>query len=217
MRKTKIKITIIDYGMGNLFSIARALNYVGADTLITNDPSKISSSDRLILPGVGAFGFGMKELEKRSLIEGINDFVKTGRPLLGICLGMQLLLSKSYEFGLHKGLGLIRGKVVRFKDPKPKGEFFKIPHIGWNKIAFSSENYSKTDSIVRNISSGSFFYFVHSFIALLNDKADTVAESQYGSDRFCSILNKDNVWGCQFHPEKSGKIGLKLLDNFCNL
>ena len=217
MYKKNAKVTIIDYGIGNLFSIERALSYVGADTLITDDPLNIVSADRVILPGVGAFGVGFEELKKRLLIDSIKDFIKKDRPLLGICLGMQLLMSKSYEFGLNKGLDLVSGEVVRFRDPEPGNDNFKIPHIGWNKAEFSSEHSSRLDSILKRIPSGSFFYFVHSYVTVMRDINDIAAESQYGRDRFCSILNKGNIWGCQFHPEKSGKVGLKLLENFCSL
>ena len=217
------KITIVDCGMGNLFSIDRAIGYFDCQPIITSDSSKIASAERLILPGVGAFGKGMHELESRGLVDAIREFVKTERPLLGICLGMQLLMTKSYEFGLHYGINLIEGDVVRFQDPHAQGFSFKIPHVGWNKIvspALKDNGNALGDStwggtILDTTPPNSYFYFVHSYVVMPFNELHILAETEYGHNRFCSVVNKDNLFGCQFHPEKSGSIGLDLLKRFC--
>ena len=219
------KITIVDYGMGNLFSIERAINYLGARAEITSDILKIANANKIILPGVGAFGKAMDELKERKIIDVIYEFVGSKKPLLGICLGMQLLLSESFEFGQHKGLGLIKGKVIRLKEPQPDEVHFKIPQIGWNKIEpakshASSEERQKghwRNTILQGIKPGSFFYFVHSYICVPENAEYSIAESTYGKDIYCSVINKDNVWGCQFHPEKSGEVGLEIYKNFLSL
>ncbi|MBS3067616.1 imidazole glycerol phosphate synthase subunit HisH [Candidatus Micrarchaeota archaeon] len=213
------KITIVDYGMGNLFSIERAINYIGAKAEITSDRLKIANADKLILPGVGAFGKAMDELKERKIIEAVYRFVESKKPLLGICLGMQLLFTESFEFGHHKGLDLIKGRVIRFRDPDPNWVNFKIPQIGWNKIKSPGEepwDYWK-NTILESIPTGCFFYFVHSYICVPENKKYSIAESEYGKDLYCAVINKDNVWGCQFHPEKSGEAGLKIYRNFLKI
>lgn len=216
------KVTIIDYGMGNLFSIERAIRYIGGYPEITDNPTKIASAERLILPGVGAYGKGMHELEKQSIIEAIYEFIKSERPLLGICLGMQFFLTQSNEFGIHAGLNLVKGNVARFKEsisPKP---LLKIPHVGWNsievpeRVTLSKFNHTTlwNRTILKGVNPGSNFYFVHSFFCLVEDTKNILAESKYGEDRFCSVLNKNNIWGCQFHPERSAENGLKIYRSF---
>ena len=206
-------ITIADYGMGNLFSIERAINRIGGMAHITDNPSDIAKAERVILPGVGAFGKGMHELRARRLDEALREFIKTGRPLLGICLGMQLLFSEGAEFEWNEGLSIVAGKVIRFKDPMPDENIFKIPQIGWNRI-LPQGALPWDATILDAIAPGSYFYFVHSFICVPENNAHVLAASEYGRDIFCSVARKDNVYGCQFHPERSAADGLKIYDNF---
>lgn len=215
------RTVIVDYGMGNLFSIQHALMHVGADAVVTADPRVIAHAERLILPGVGAFEQAMQELQKRDAIGAIREFVQSGRPLLGICLGMQLLFTESFEFGRHQGLDLIGGKVVKFQQAEPAGPSFKIPQIGWNRILMpplagdpSGPEERWRATILKGITEQDFFYFVHSYICVPDDPATVLAESEYGLDRFCSATAKGNIWGCQFHPEKSGEKGLQIYRNF---
>ena len=199
-------IAIIDYGVGNLFSLASSLASLGFDAVVTGDPAVIRKADRLILPGVGAFGDAADKLRETGLDDLIRDEVKKGKELLGICLGMQLLFEKSSEYGAHRGLGLLKGEVVPLEgmiDPK-----LKIPHIGWNALS-----YVKPDCrLFRSIREGDFVYFVHSFHAVgCGDSLAATAE--YGIP-VTAVVAKDNVFGCQFHPEKSGKVGLAILSAF---
>ena len=209
-------VTIIDYGMGNLFSIQSVFQKLGVNVTVSSDPQIISNSDKLILPGVGAFQKAMEELKKRNHIEAINEFVSKGKPLMGICLGMQLLFSQSEEFGLESGLNLIPGKVIRFH--KPEENSLKIPHIGWNSIN-QPKNNSRTwdNTILKDLPYGTQLYFVHSYICYPDNKEYFLAETSYGSDTFCSVVNKDNIWGCQSHPEKSGSSGIRIYENFLQL
>ena len=218
----KRKVTVVDFGMGNLFSIVRAIHHVGEDANITGDFSEIASANRLVLPGVGAFGSAMHRLKATGIEDAVKEFSQTGRPLLGICLGMQLLLSESYEFGHHRGLELIKGKVVRFKDPQSNGHYFKIPQVGWAEIEFPTSEKQSTqerwdDTILDGINPGCFFYFVHSYICVPENDQNVLAESNYGEDRFCSVVNEENIWGCQFHPEKSDMDGLQIYRNLLNI
>lgn len=210
---TAKKITVVDEGVANLYSVRRAIESMGGVAEITNDPDVVRSAEKLLLPGVGAFKEAMDELKKRKLDVAIKAFAKTGKPLLGICLGMQLLFSESYEFGTHHGLDLIQGKVVRFQDTK-EGVRFKIPQIGWNQITLKS---SKSVPLLKDIPQKSFFYFVHSYICIPEDAKTIVAESTYGLDRYCAVVHHNNIWGCQFHPEKSGPVGLQIYKNFLSL
>ncbi|GFI62122.1 imidazole glycerol phosphate synthase subunit HisH [Clostridiales bacterium] len=202
-------IAIIDYGVGNLFSLKSSFSYIGKDVLVTGDPEKISDCDRIILPGVGAFGDAAKKLEQTRLNEILEQEAEKGTPILGICLGMQLLFDKSYEHGEYKGLGLIKGNVRPIADVIPK--YYKIPHIGWNSLKLA-----KTKSpIYKYTNDGDFVYFVHSFYAA--DCAESVsAETEYGAMLTASVQNR-NVFGTQFHPEKSGETGLKILRAFCEI
>ena len=199
-------IAIIDYGVGNLFSLASSLASLGFDAVVTGDPAVIRSADRLILPGVGAFGDAADKLRETGLDDLIRDEVKKGKELLGICLGMQLLFEKSSEYGVHAGLGLLKGEVVPLEgmiDPS-----LKIPHIGWNALTFVKPECR----LFRSIREGDFVYFVHSFHAVgCEDSLSATAE--YGIP-VTAVVSKDNVFGCQFHPEKSGKVGLAILAAF---
>ena len=199
-------IAIIDYGVGNLFSLASSLASLGFDAVVTGDPAVIRKADRLILPGVGAFGDAADKLKETGLDDLIRDEVKKGKELLGICLGMQLLFEKSSEYGVHAGLGLLKGEVVPLEgmiDPS-----LKIPHIGWNALTFVKPECR----LFRSIREGDFVYFVHSFHAVgCEDSLSATAE--YGIP-VTAVVSKDNVFGCQFHPEKSGKVGLAILAAF---
>ena len=199
-------IAIIDYGVGNLFSLSSSLASLGFDAVVTGDPAVISSADRLILPGVGAFGDAADKLRETRLDDLIRREVAAGKELLGICLGMQLLFEKSAEYGSHRGLGLLKGEVVPLEgmiDPK-----LKIPHIGWNALRFEKPECR----LFKNIREGDFVYFVHSFHAVgCGDSLAATAE--YGVP-VTAVAWKDNVFGCQFHPEKSGGVGVAILSAF---
>lgn len=205
-------VHVVDYGLGNLFSVERALRYVGAEVKVTADPSAIALAGRILLPGVGAFGEGMDNLKARGLDRALGQAVASGAPVLGICLGMQLLMSAGEEMGVHQGLGLIKGKVVRFPDPLPDGPQYKIPHIGWNGIYPAKAGWKGT--ILDGLKAGDSMYFVHSYVVAPEDPSCVLAETTYGSLAFCSAIKKDNLSGCQFHPEKSGSIGLEIYRNF---
>lgn len=199
-------IAIIDYGVGNLFSLTSSFKKIGVDVVATADKEVIKSADKLILPGVGAFADAIKKLRDSGLDRVIIDEAKKGKKIMGICLGMQLLFEKSYEYGEHNGLGLLKGKVVPMENRIPAN--LKIPHIGWNALDFRRES-----EIFRYINDGDFVYFVHSFYA---DECDdsVIAASKYGAE-ITAAVQKENVYGCQFHPEKSGGVGLNILKAFC--
>ena len=202
-------IAIIDYGVGNLFSLKSSFGYIGQDAIVTSDKTEIENADRIILPGVGAFGDAAAKLRNTGLCEIVLNEVKKGKLMLGICLGMQLLFEKSYEFGEHDGLGLIKGDVVPISDVIPKD--FKIPHIGWNKLCFKGEK----SRIFKYINDGDFVYFVHSYYGA-NCEGFVSATTEYGAELTASVEN-GNVFGCQFHPEKSGSVGLDILKAFCEI
>jgi len=208
---SSLRITIVDYGLGNIFNILRAVEYLGYKACFSSKYNDIINSDFLILPGVGAFEDGMIALKEKGLVEIIQEYVNQNKPLLGVCLGMQLLMSTSEEFGRHEGLNLINGEVVHFPKAKRKGMFYKIPHIGWNKIQLNSINRKNNsrEMVLREINHNSFYYFTHSFIVQPNSHENCVALSNYGGIEFCSVINKGKIWGCQFHPELSGVDGLK--------
>ena len=199
-------VAIVDYGVGNLFSLKSSLGSIGADVIVTSNPDEIRSADHILLPGVGAFEDAAKKLFDSGLGDVIIEQASKGKKLLGICLGMQLLFEKSFEYGEHKGLGLIKGEIRPIKDVIPQE--LKIPHIGWNSLDFTKEN-----ELFRYIKNGDFVYFVHSFYATSCDEA-VIATSEYGAPLTAAVANK-NIYGCQFHPEKSGDVGLKILKAFC--
>ena len=208
------KITIIDYGCGNILNLARAIKFIGYEVDITHDKNKIINSSYVILPGVGAFGNAMKQIEKYNLHNTILEYAKSNKPLLGICLGMQILLTVSYEFGVHKGLGLIEGKVIKISNEKNKE--IKIPHMGWNEIYPNNKKEWK-NKILKNSSIGKSFYFVHSFVCITKDYDSTIAVCNYSDISIPAVVATGNVFGCQFHPEKSADNGLAVLKNFCEL
>ncbi len=206
------RIAVIDYDMGNLRSVQKGFEKVGASAVVTRDPALIADSTHVVLPGVGAFRDCMKNLERYGLIEPIIKGIESGKPFLGICLGLQLLFEESEEFGTHRGLGVIKGKVVRFPPHmKVEGEKLKVPHMGWNDISIK-----KPSPFLRDIPDGSYLYFVHSYYCVPEDRSTVLTTTFYGLD-FASGIAKDNIIACQFHPEKSQKVGLKLLENFSML
>lgn len=200
-------IAVIDYGVGNLFSLKSSLAAIGAKALVTSDPELIKSADRIILPGVGAFEDAAEKLSSAGLAELVISEAKKGKPTLGICLGMQLLFEKSYEYGEHKGLGLIKGAVRPLEGAI--SESLKIPHMGWNALKIKD----KACSLFKYINDGDFVYFVHSYYATECDEAVT-ATADYGV-LVTAAVARGNVFGCQFHPEKSGETGLNILRAFC--
>ena len=203
-------IVIIDYGMGNLKSVRNALNYLGIENEISANPDKIRNADALILPGVGAFPDAMETIEKLKLDKVIKEEISKGKYLLGICLGMQLLFEKGYE-GLEKnGLGLLKGSIVKMKDDKENN--IKIPHIGWNNL-----KYNRHDELFNDIDEGKYVYYVHSYFAQGYNDEDLVAYSEYGENKIPGLVRCKNVIGAQFHPEKSGTVGLNILKNFGEL
>ena len=209
------KITIIDYGCGNILNLARAIKFIGYEVDITHDKNKIINSSYVILPGVGAFGNAMKQIEKYNLHNTILEYAKSNKPLLGICLGMQILLTVSYEFGVHKGLGLIEGKVIKISNEKNKE--IKIPHMGWNEIYPNNNKKEWKNKILKNSSIGKSFYFVHSFVCITKDYDSTIAVCNYSDISIPAVVATGNVFGCQFHPEKSADNGLDVLKNFCEI
>jgi imidazole glycerol-phosphate synthase subunit HisH len=203
-------IGIIDYGMGNLFSVSKALERLNVPYFISDESEKLMNANGLILPGVGSFRDAMLRLNEYGLSEMIRQFAKTGKPLLGICLGMQLLFEDSEENGLTKGIGLLSGHIVRFPGRTNEGLDYKVPHMGWNIL-----NFKRPTTILNNISE-SHVYFVHSYYVQTNDKEVLIASSDYHIE-VPAVVGKDNIFGMQFHPEKSSKLGMQLLKNFSEL
>ncbi|MGA2192647.1 MAG: imidazole glycerol phosphate synthase subunit HisH [Nitrospirota bacterium] len=203
-------IAIIDYGMGNLRSVQKGFLRVGHDAVVTSDPAAILSADRVVLPGVGAFADCMKNLTALGLVDTVHKVIESGRPFMGICLGLQLLFEESEEFGVHKGLGVLTGRVIRFpvKVANNAEQLYKIPHMGWNKI-----NIKGHAPHFQDIPDGSYFYFVHSYYVSPQDPAVIATTTDYGVE-FVSSVWKDNVFATQFHPEKSQDMGLRILKRF---
>lgn len=208
-------VTVIDYDCGNLFSVSRAIEISGKSFELTSKPEKIACADRLLLPGVGAFGSARSALDERGLIDPIYDFVKTGRPFLGICLGMQLLFDSSEEFGENEGLGLISGKVANISSYHKDGQRRRIPNIGWRPIKPPSPDRWKS-TILSNTLPNSYMYFVHSFAGVPNFSDDILAVTQYDGIELCAAVSRDNITGVQFHPEKSAEDGLSLISAFAH-
>lgn len=199
-------IAIVDYGVGNLFSLKSSFAFIGADAVVSSDSAVLRKADKIVLPGVGAFGDAADKLRATGLDKVVIDEAKNGKPLLGICLGMQLLFDKSYEFGTHDGLGLIPGEIRPIADVIPTD--YKIPHIGWNALHLRGSS-----PIFKNIKDNDFVYFVHSFYGANCDES-VIATAEYGAELTAAVA-KSNVYGCQFHPEKSGNVGMKILRAFC--
>jgi imidazole glycerol-phosphate synthase subunit HisH len=211
------EVAVVDYGLGNLLSVRRGLEHCGATVTVTSDPDTILSASRVVLPGVGAFAHGMAELHSRGLDTVVRKVVAQGSILLGICLGMQMLLNESEEFGNTKGLGIISGSVVPIF-PTSKNDFSqKIPHIGWNNLVLPQGIENWKGNLLQEISPGESVYFVHSFMAVPKNPKHCIANCLYGEISVPATIGRDNIYGCQFHPEKSGEVGLKILNRFLSL
>ena len=202
-------LAIIDYGVGNLFSLQCSLNKIGVENVVTSDVEVIKNADRIILPGVGAFGDAVKKLHESGMFEVVIEEAKKGKPLMGICLGMQMLFEKSYEYGEYEGLGLVKGEIVPLKGRIP--EELDIPHMGWNALKL----HNGKNELFKYINEGDCVYFVHSYFGVECEEA-LIASAEYGIDVTAAVA-KNNVYGCQFHPEKSGDVGLKILKAFCEI
>jgi len=205
VKKGKTMIAIIDYGAGNLHSVQKAIEFVGGQAQITNNAEQILTAEKAILPGVGAFKDGMDGLRANNLVPVIQEFAQSGKPLLGICLGMQLFFEEGLEHGKHAGLGLLPGRVLGFAF---EDNSLKIPQIGWNSLQFERES-----PLIEEISEGSYVYFNHGYYCVPSNPAHRLARTEYGIE-FASIVNAENIYGVQFHPEKSQKVGLQILRNF---
>jgi glutamine amidotransferase len=200
-------IAIIDYQMGNLRSVQKGFEHVGHQAIITSDPNELARADKIVLPGVGAFGDAMAELKRRALVEPIRQAVDTGKPFLGICLGLQLLFDTGYENGRHEGLGILPGECVRFELPAG----YKVPHMGWNQLSIR-----RPAPLLAGVNDGVHCYFVHSYYVVPRDSAVVATETSYHAP-FCSMVWRDNLFATQFHPEKSQQTGLRMLKNFAEL
>ena len=201
-------IAIIDYGVGNLFSLVSSFKAIGVEAVITDREEVIRAADKLILPGVGAFGDARRKLAETGMDKLVLQEAETGKPIMGVCLGMQLLFEKGYEYGVHDGLGLLKGEVISMEGVVPAD--YKIPHIGWNGLIFKQEN-----PLFRYIKDGDFVYFVHSYY-VKNCDDSLLATTEYGPELTAAVA-KGNIYGCQFHPEKSGEVGLNILRGFAEL
>jgi glutamine amidotransferase len=198
-------IVIVDYGVGNLRSVQKALERVGAAAVVSGDPAALDAARAVVLPGVGAFGDGMANLQARQLVAPLRRQVAAGKPLLGICLGMQLLFDESEEMGRHRGLGLLPGRVLHF----PESEL-KVPHVGWNRLRV------RGDGLLAGVDDGAYAYFVHSYYVRPEQPGDVLATTEYGLE-FAAVVGRGAIWGAQFHPEKSQEVGLQILANFVSL
>ncbi len=202
-------IAIVDYNMGNLASVQNAFASLGKESIVESDPSKFQQYDKLILPGVGAFGDAMEHLKERNMIDALQEYAKSGKYMLGICLGMQLLFESSDEFGEHQGLGIIKGKVKAFESAKFT-QPLKVPHMGWNRM------FTKEHPLFENLDNAHYLYFVHTYHVLCDNEVDIIGRTNYGYE-FTSAVAHNNIMGIQPHPEKSHTNGLKILENFINL
>ena len=207
------KVTLVDYGIGNIYSVQRALETAGAAVLLTGRPEDIETAERLVLPGVGAFADCMSGLRDRGLVDPLLHYAATGRPLLGICVGMQMLATMSEEFGEHPGLGLVPGRVAAVLSTGTEGEELKIPHTGWTALHLPP-SVSWQDSPLADTREGESVYVVHSYAVEPTDPAHRLADCYYGGRRICAAVRRERIFGCQFHPEKSGPAGLRMLARF---
>jgi glutamine amidotransferase len=214
---SKLDIAIVDYGVGNIFSLESAFGKLDRTVVLTLDPKEISQARAIVLPGVGAFGSAIQNLEKNDLIDPLKQAAGDGRPILGICLGMQLLMTDSEEGGSFKGLGLIPGHVRKLTEPQSPADGFKIPQIGWNHIfppnGHDMESAWK-ETFLAGLDENNHAYFLHSYVVEPESAIDVIAVTHYGMDTFCSVLGRGNLWGCQFHPERSNSVGKRMLENF---
>jgi glutamine amidotransferase len=210
-----VDIIVIDYGMGNLRNVQKAFEHIGIAARISPSPGDLERADGWVLPGVGAFGDAMQNLRQAGLVEPIRKGVAHGKPLLGICLGLQLLFEESNEMGLHRGLGILPGRVLRFEDGlEQAGQVLKVPHMGWNQLHITK--HGATSALLADMPDGSYAYFVHSFYALPADASTVLATTDYGVD-FASVVGRGHVFGAQPHPEKSQEVGLQILRNFAQI
>jgi len=213
--RNSIRVAIIDYGMGNLFSVQRACAHVGLEAVVTHQKGEILNADGIILPGVGAFGDAMIHLKELELIDPIKDFIQGGKPYFGICLGMQLLMSESEEFGIHRGLDIIPGMVKKLNVKHQKDRLGKVPQVGWNQICTKNgvqEGWAGTP--LDHLESGEYMYFVHSYYVAPTDQGVALSNTFYEGVEFCSTLQQDNIFAVQYHPEKSGEIGIQIYKNW---
>jgi glutamine amidotransferase len=218
MNQTRPTVAIVDYALGNLYSVKHACEHEGLEAVITAAREDLLAADAVILPGVGAFGDAMETLRKRDLVSALQEIASSEKPLVGICLGIQLLMTESHEFGLHKGLGIIEGPVVKLDAPREGERTLKVPHVGWNSIrrpAAGSETVSNTwqGTLLEGLDDGEQLYFVHSFIVQPTDPDIVLSRTEYGGIEFCSSFRRNNIFACQFHPERSGSAGMSLYRN----
>lgn len=213
MADLKPLVAIVDYGMGNLFSVQQACTSVGLNAIVTNSKKDILAADAVILPGVGAYSDAMSTLHRLDLVNVLRDIAKSPKLLVGICLGLQLLMTESYEFGHHKGLGIIEGPVVPFDAPEENGRILKVPQIGWNRIFQPTAGLRWHGTLFDGVTDGEYMYFVHSYIVQPQDSTVILANSRYGNIEFCSGIQLPNVFACQCHPERSGVEGIKVYQN----
>jgi imidazole glycerol-phosphate synthase subunit HisH len=209
-----VRVTVVDYGMGNLFSVCRAVERCGGEPRLSSDPAEVAAAAMTILPGVGAFGDAMAELERRDLVEPLRDLAAARMPLLGICLGMQMMLDSSEEFGQHAGLGLIPGHVRPIPTLDTRGHRQKVPQVGWNGLVLPEGRENWAGTTLQDLLEGDSTYFVHSFAAEPVDPAHRLADCLYGGHRVGAAIADGPIVGCQFHPEKSGPVGLTILRRF---
>ncbi|CAN5243168.1 imidazole glycerol phosphate synthase subunit HisH [soil metagenome] len=210
---TEKKVVIIDYQLGNLFSVKQVCSHLGVDAKITSDKNELLEADYAILPGVGAFGDSMNNLAHFDLVEPLRDFIAAGKPFMGVCLGMQLLFTESEEFGDTKGLGIIEGSIRKIPQSNGDNETIKVPQIQWNKIE-TPEHRNWENTPLKTCKDGDFMYFVHSYYANPQNENLTSSKTEYGAIKYCSSIIKDNVFACQFHPEKSGENGVLIYKNW---
>jgi imidazole glycerol-phosphate synthase subunit HisH len=206
------KVVIIDYHLGNLFSVNQALQNIGLDVTISNDPEVVATADAVVLPGVGAFADAMTNLEKHGLVNAMQKYAGSGKPFMGVCLGLQLLFTVSEEFGSCKGLGLLQGKVKRFLNSDEEGNTIKVPQIAWNEIYSAGVDWNETP--FQSLQQNEHMYFVHSFYVEPEDKSCILSLTQYHNKEYTSSILKDNIFACQFHPEKSAENGLTIYKNW---
>ena len=212
------KVTILDYGMCNLLNVARALQHVGADITVTEDAKEAAAANRLVVPGVGAFRDSVREVKSRGFDDLIRSFIGSGRPFLGICVGMQMLFDASEEFGVHEGLAILPGRVMAVPNVASDGTTLRVPHIGWNPLVTPDGGRSWQGTLLNSYAGQSpAVYFVHSFAAFPSNPADRLADCLYGSQRICAAVQRDNLMATQFHPERSGEIGLETLKTFTRM
>ena len=210
-------LSVVDYGTSNLLSVTRALNHVGAAVEIVSNAEQVTKADRLVLPGVGAFGNCQRGLKARGLWEFVGEFMRSGKPFLGICVGMQMMLERGEEFGEHDGFDLIPGQVKAIPTTGSNGKAHKIPHIGWNRLFPLDDGDSWKGTILDGVEPGSSVYFVHSFTAQPQEDSHRLADTDYDGCRISAVIRHKNAYGCQFHCEKSGPVGLRIIENFLKL